>query len=193
MDGALVAAGNEKIAVAIDGQAGGIHQFGDERLDAVVGGDFVERDGNFLAALPAEGDVDVAFGVDRGIADGMQVVRDLHAQRHGEGSAFGGAHAHAHRAARRALRHAREQKIVGGHDQAALRRAELNLRARVVAHAEAGALDGDFSTGKSGAGLHAFDFRRGVHVQCCGSYNPAARRASTGPAPRRWRRASHRP
>ena len=99
VDGAVVAAGNEKVAVAIDRQAGGVHQFGDEGLHRVVRSDFVERDGNFLAALAAEGDVDVAFGVDGGAGDGMQVVGDLHAERHRERSAFDAAHFHADRAA----------------------------------------------------------------------------------------------
>jgi hypothetical protein len=45
----------------------------------VVRSDLVERDGNFLAALAAEGDVDVSFGIDGGAGDGMEVVGDLHA------------------------------------------------------------------------------------------------------------------
>ena len=76
---AVVAAGDEKVAVVVDREAGGIHQLGDERLHGVVRSDFVERDGNFLAALAAEGDVDVSFGVDGGIGDWMQIVGNLHA------------------------------------------------------------------------------------------------------------------
>ena len=80
VNGAVVAAGDVKIALVVERQARGIHQFGDERLDLVIGGDFVERDGNFLAALAAVGDVDVAFGVHGGIGDRMQIVGDLHAE-----------------------------------------------------------------------------------------------------------------
>src|SRR6202522_117842 len=54
--GAVVAAGNEEIAVTIDGQAGGVHHLGDEGFYYVARSDFVKRDGNFLAALAAEGD-----------------------------------------------------------------------------------------------------------------------------------------
>ena len=79
MDGAVVAAGNEQIAGAIDGQAGGINQRGDERLDAVVGGDLIERNGDALAARAAEGDINISERVDCWIAHGMQVVGDLQA------------------------------------------------------------------------------------------------------------------
>src|SRR5579864_8818436 len=69
VNGAVVAAGNEKVAVVVDCESGGVHQFGDEWLHGVVRSDFVQRDGNFLAALAAEGDVDVSFGVDGGAGD----------------------------------------------------------------------------------------------------------------------------
>ena len=80
MDGAVVAAGDVEHAGLVQSQAGGIHQFGDERLHLVIGGDFVERDRHFLAALAAVGDVDIAFGVHRGVGHRMQVVGDLHAE-----------------------------------------------------------------------------------------------------------------
>src|SRR6202453_1355096 len=74
MHGAVVAAGNEEIAVAINREAGGGHHLGDEGFYYVSRGDFVKRDGNFLAALAAEGDGDIAFGGQRGAGDGMQIV-----------------------------------------------------------------------------------------------------------------------
>src|ERR1700688_3619060 len=43
VDGTVVAAGYEEVAGFVDGEASGINQRGDNRLDAVVGGDFVER------------------------------------------------------------------------------------------------------------------------------------------------------
>src|ERR1700683_5593357 len=73
MHGAVVAAGNEEIAVIVDGQPGGVHHFGDEGFYYVAGSDFVKRDGNFLAALAAEGDVDVSFRVHGRTGDGMQI------------------------------------------------------------------------------------------------------------------------
>src|SRR5271155_4349718 len=42
VDGAVVAARNEEIAAGADGQAAWVDQRGNERLDAVVGGDSVE-------------------------------------------------------------------------------------------------------------------------------------------------------
>src|ERR1700677_1580509 len=112
--GAVVAAGNEEIAVTIDGQAGGVHHLGDEGFYYVARSDFVERDGNFLAALAAEGDVDIAFGVHRGAGDGMQIVGNMRAERHGKWRAFDAAHAHADGSSCCAIGNARDQEIFGG-------------------------------------------------------------------------------
>ena len=95
MDGAVVAAGNEEMAVRMNGQARGVHHFGDERLHQVIRSDSVERDGNFLSALAAEGDVNISVGVNGGAGDGVEIVGDLHAQRHGKWRAFDAAHADA--------------------------------------------------------------------------------------------------
>src|ERR1700683_2982029 len=112
--GAVVAAGNEEISVTIDGQAGGVHHFGDEGFYYVAGSDFVKRDGNFLAALAAEGDVDVSFRVHGRTGDGMQIVGNLRAERHGKWRAFDAAHAHADGSSRCTIGDARDQKIFGG-------------------------------------------------------------------------------
>src|ERR1700691_1084503 len=114
MHGAVVAAGNEEIAVAINREAGGVHHFGDEGFYYVARGDFVKRDGNFLSALAAEGDVDIAFRVYRRTGDGMQIVGNLRAERHGKWHAFDAAHAHADCSSPRAIGDARDQKIFGG-------------------------------------------------------------------------------
>ena len=159
---AVVAAGNEKVAVMVNCEAGGIHQLGDERLHRVIRSDFVERDGNFLAALAAEGDVDVSFGVDGGAGDWMEIVGDLHAQRHRERRAFDAAHFHADCAAFGAIRDARDQHIFGGHHEAAFCGAELDLGAGVVARAEAAAFDRDFTARQGCCGVDAFDSRCAV-------------------------------
>ena len=133
MDGAVVAAGNVEIAFAIERQARGIHQFGDERLHRVVRRDFVKRDGNFLSALAAVGDVDVSFGVHGGIGDGVKIVGDLHAEVKSRTAGFRRCPvAHAHDAARGAFRHARDQ-IISACEISRLRFgfAETHVRARV--------------------------------------------------------------
>jgi len=165
VDCAVVAAGNEEVAVMVDCEAGGIHQLGDERLHSVVRGDFVERDGNFLAALAAEGDVDVSFGVDCGAGDGMEVVGNLHAERHGKRSAFDAAHFHAHCAAFGAIGDARDQNVLGGHHEAAFSGSELDLGAGVVARVEAAAFDRDFAARQGCCGGDAFDSRCAVRFQ----------------------------
>ena len=80
MDRPVVAAGDVQIAFAIECQAGGIHQFGDEGFYRVVGRDLVERDGDFLPAVAAVGDVDISFDVHGGIGHGVEIVGDLHAE-----------------------------------------------------------------------------------------------------------------
>ena len=88
VDGAVIAAGNEKMAVADEGEACGVHHFGDERLHHVVRSDLVKRDGNFLSALAAESDVNISVGIHGGVRDGMQIVGDLHAERDRETARF---------------------------------------------------------------------------------------------------------
>ena len=70
---AVIAAGNEKQAVAVEREARGIHQLGDEGLHRVGRRDFVERDRNFLPALAAESDVHVASESTAGFATGCRL------------------------------------------------------------------------------------------------------------------------
>src|SRR5256885_15918917 len=77
MDGAVVAAGDKEIAPAVERQAAGIHQRRDEWLHAVISRDFVKRNGNALAARARKRDENIAIDIDRGIRNGMKVIRDL--------------------------------------------------------------------------------------------------------------------
>ena len=82
MNGAVVAAGNEKISRAIQREPAGIHQRRDEWLHAVIRGDFVERHRNALAPWPGERDVNVAVAIHRRIRDRMKIVCDLQPDVH---------------------------------------------------------------------------------------------------------------
>src|SRR5690349_11459467 len=77
---AVVAAGHKKMAFAIDGEPGGICQFGDIRFDRMVRRDLVKRNGHFLAALAAKRDVNVTARIHGGVHHRMQVIGDLHTQ-----------------------------------------------------------------------------------------------------------------
>ena len=96
MNGAVVAAGYEQIADFVDGQASGIDQRSYKGLDAVVGGYFVERNGDALSARSAEGHINISKRVDPRIAHGMEIVGDLEANGYGIGLAlvFSGGDAH---------------------------------------------------------------------------------------------------
>ncbi len=117
-----------------------------------------------MPALSAEGDVDVSVRIHRGIAHRMQVVRDLHAQRHRKRRAFHAAHAHAHCAARRAFGNLGDQQIVRGHHQAGFGWAELHLRARVIAHRKPVAPDGKLASRQGCRWFYAFNSWRSVHL-----------------------------
>jgi hypothetical protein len=121
MDRAVVAAGNEKISGAIECQAAGIHQRSDKRLHAVIRGDFIERDGNALAARAGERDVDVSVEIDRRIRHRMQIVRDLQADVHGMGRALVAGCGHADDSAACPFRNARDQPGFTGEREAGLR------------------------------------------------------------------------
>jgi hypothetical protein len=163
MDSAIVAAGNEKKSIAVERETRGVHHLGDERLDGLIRGDFVKRDGNFLTALAAKGHVGVAVGVNRRAGDGMEVVGNLRAERERERRAFDTAHFHAYGASLGSFRNTRDQVIISRQDERAFRNAKLHQRARVVARAEAAAVNGDLATWQSGCGLHAFDSGDSVH------------------------------
>ena len=79
---AVEARGDVEMAGAIEGHAGRVHHLAEERLDAVVGIDLVDRHRNLLAARPGEGDVEIAFVIDGGIGDRMQVLGDRHGDAH---------------------------------------------------------------------------------------------------------------
>ena len=66
-------------------------------------------------------------------------------ERERERRTFHAAHFHADHTARGSFLHARYQKIFRGEDQAAFRPSELHQRARMVARAEAAAVNSDFA------------------------------------------------
>src|SRR5437868_9367279 len=78
VDSAVVARGDVHLSLAIEGDAGGVHHFGQKGLDVVVGVDFVDRHGDFLTARTRKGDVDVAFRIESRIGHGVQVLRNRH-------------------------------------------------------------------------------------------------------------------
>lgn len=93
----------------------------------------------------------------------MQIVGNLNAERHRERRALHAVRMHVNGSAGRAFWHARDQQIVRSHHQAAFRIAELHLCARMIAHAEAAACDGDFAARQGCCWFHAFDFGDAVH------------------------------
>ncbi len=182
VNGAVVAAGDEEVAVAIEGQPGGIDQRSDERLDAVVGGDFVKRNGYALAARPAEGHVDIPVGVDRWVGDRMKIIRDLHGDGNRMWLAFALRRGYAHRAAVGVVRDARNQSIICRENQAGLRFAKVHDRARAAARSKAAAVNDDFAAGDGGGWRDAVDagepvFFRGAETEFHTRLKCSARRS----------------
>ena len=162
MDGAVVAAGDEKISLAVERQPAGIHKGVDERLYAVVRGDLVQRHGNALPARPGKGDVDVAFEIHRRICDRMKIVRDLQSDVYGMRLAFVAGSGHAHRASVRAFRDARDQPALAGQRQAGFCLAEAHHRACLRPRYEAAPVDGDLAAWNGRGRRNSLNVRNAV-------------------------------
>src|SRR5579859_816548 len=166
IDGAVVAAGNEEVAACVERQAGGIYKRSDEGFHGVAGIDFVERDGNTLAARPAEGHVNVSLGIYRGIADRMQVVGDLESQGHGKRLAFALRTYNLDGAAVGVFRYAGDQAVAAGERERRFRFAKADERAGAVPRGEAAAINRDLATGDCGGGRNSLNVRDAVLFWC---------------------------
>ena len=164
MNGAVIAAGDVQHAGRVHRQAGGVHHLGHERLDLMSGRDFVERDRDFLPALPAEGHVDVSFGIHGGVSDRMQVVGNLQAEMDHKGVAVAVRWRLA-RWRRRDLPAPEPPDDFPRRSTAALGFAKHHARAGVIGRKSAAGNE-DFSAGNGGVGCDSFDARFRVAFQC---------------------------
>ena len=85
IDRAVEAAGDEELALMVEGERGRIDDAGDEGLARAAGSDPEDRHGGLLAARAAVGHVDTAVGVHGGIVHLMEAGRqrrtDVHEER----------------------------------------------------------------------------------------------------------------
>ena len=82
IDSAVITRRDIQVAVMSEGHASGIHHLGHEGLHVVAGVDAKNRDRHFLSPRSRERCVDIALGIDCGIGDRMQVLRDRHGYPH---------------------------------------------------------------------------------------------------------------
>src|SRR5258708_22685559 len=75
VDRAVVTRGNIKLAVGIKRQPGGVHQVGEKGPDVVIRIDLVDGNRDLLSAASGKCYVDIAFRIQRGIGNRMQVLR----------------------------------------------------------------------------------------------------------------------
>ncbi len=114
---AFEAAGNVEHTLRVESEAGSVHHIVDERLDTVIQVDLVNGYGHFLAARAAERSVDVAEGVHRRIANGMQIVGNRNTDIAGPCLARQVAVLNDEFALRNAVRHPHNQKGIGTDDE----------------------------------------------------------------------------
>jgi hypothetical protein len=167
MDGAVIATGNVEITLAIESQAGGIHELRDEGFHRIVRRDLVERDGDFLPAVAAIRDIDISFHIHRWIGHGVKIIGNLHAEVKRERLASRARSLHAHDAACGAFRHARDQIILRGDQQARFGFAKTHVRPRVRTGNETRAVNCDVSAGNACTRLDAVNARYAVGFQIC--------------------------
>src|SRR4029077_6083102 len=74
IDGAVEARRDVHLPLAVEGNGRWVHQLRYERLHVVVGIDLEDRDWDFLPSRSGERDIDVAFRIDRGIGDRMEIL-----------------------------------------------------------------------------------------------------------------------
>src|SRR5439155_21156235 len=74
VNGAVMSRRNVHLSGSVEGDCGGIHQIPEEGFCTVVGVDLVNGDGHFLSPGAGEGRVDIAFGIKRGIGDGVKIL-----------------------------------------------------------------------------------------------------------------------
>jgi hypothetical protein len=162
IDGAVVARGDVEESVGVDGEAGGIHHLGDVGLDVVTGVDLIDSDGNFLSACAGEGAVDVSFGVDCGIGDGMEIVGN--GQSHADllRIAAGAVGGDSDGARGRAFGDTCDNEFVGADDNTAVNFTEGDARPTKFLWAKMTAEDTDFSAGKSECGFDGLNLRIAV-------------------------------
>src|SRR6266849_5302865 len=73
--GAIMPRRDVHLAGTVKGDTGGVHHLAEEGPHGVAGIDLEDRDGDFLSAASREGSKDIAFMIESGIGDGMQVFR----------------------------------------------------------------------------------------------------------------------
>ena len=85
-----MARGDVEVSTVVQGETGGIHDLGTDGVNGGLVIDAEERGGHGLAAGAGKGDVNVAAGIDGGIGDGMETLREQGGEGElGRGGAFG--------------------------------------------------------------------------------------------------------
>ena len=170
MNRAVVPAGDKQVATRAKRKTCGIDQRSHERLHGITRADFIKGNGNTLAARPAECHINIAFGIHGGIADRMQIVRNLKSKSHGKRLALFLRIHDLDVAAAGVFRDARDQAVAAGQGQRRLRLAETHQRPRTVPRRKPAAKNRDFTTRNGGGGRNPFDV--GNAVLLCGGAKP---------------------
>ena len=149
---------------AIESDRRGVHHVAEKRLDVVVRVDLVDRDLNLLPARSGECHVDIAFCVQSGACDRMQIFGDRRGNPDLVRITGMTIRRHNHRAGRCSRRHTRHQEIIGTYEHCALNRTETHPRTPQFLRAQSATDDPYFASGKSGAGPHRLNVRQAIDI-----------------------------
>src|SRR5260370_1066391 len=136
----------------------------DERLHVVVAVDFVDGDRNFLPAAARESHVHVAFQVERGIGDRVQIVGDRLGDSDFATIAYIAVAFDDHVPGLRTVRHACDYKIVRADHNGAAHPGKADLRPRQVWRLESAADDLHFASGQRCRGFDGLNVGIAVEV-----------------------------
>src|ERR1700730_5315507 len=164
VDRAIKARGDVHLASTVEGDGSGIGHLRQERLDVVIGIDFVDGHGHLLPARSGESDVNVALGIESRIGHRMQIFgnrsRDFDLVRIARRSI----RRHDNRSGRSAGRHSGDQKVVRADDHGTLNFSKTHCRATQLRGTQAAADDAHLASRQGGAGKHGLNVRVAIDI-----------------------------
>ena len=157
-----MARGDVHHAFPVEGNGRGVHHLSDERHHLIVCVDLENRYRNFLAARSGKSYVKIAFMIESGIGDGIDVAGDGGCDFDGVGIADVSVGTDDDRSRGGAIGHAGDHEIVGADQDRAFDLAKADAGAAQFGGAQAFADDAHLAAGQSEDGRYRLDVRFAV-------------------------------
>ena len=164
IDGTVEARRDVHQPLAVEGNGRWVHHLRYERLHVVVGIDLKDRDRDFLPSRSGERGIDVAFGIDRRIGNGMEILGDRDCDLHRLRVADVSVGCDNDWTGSRAFGNACYNECVGADDDRSFVVSEFNFGAPQLRWAQAGAGDAQFAPGQCRGRSHRFNVGSAVCI-----------------------------